>query len=86
MDSGNLESTQDMPNIIASKIAKEHAMDWVVRSFSVTPITNLQVSPLGVVPQKTPGKYQLIHHLSYPKVSLATILRSVKIYQISYYL
>ena len=25
------------------------------------------MSPLGVVPKKTPGEFRLIHHLSYPK-------------------
>lgn len=27
----------------------------------------MQISPLGLVPKKEPGKFRLIHHLSYPK-------------------
>ena len=27
---------------------------------------NFISSPLGVVPKKTPGKFRIIHHLSYP--------------------
>ncbi|KAM8921300.1 LOW QUALITY PROTEIN: uncharacterized protein RCH25_015998 [Pelodytes ibericus] len=34
--------------------------------FRDPPVANLRVSPLGVVPKKEPGKYRLIHHLSYP--------------------
>lgn len=35
--------------------------------FSVPPLPNLRVSPLGVVPKKTPGEFRLIHHLSFPR-------------------
>ena len=33
------------------------------------PFENLQVSPLGLVPQKTPVEYRFIHQLSYPEGS-----------------
>ncbi|KAM9326262.1 uncharacterized protein PAF06_002450 [Gastrophryne carolinensis] len=31
------------------------------------PLEDLVVSPLGVVPKKEPGKFRLIHHLSFPR-------------------
>ena len=31
------------------------------------PFADLRVSPLGVIPKKTPGDFRMIHHLSYPK-------------------
>ena len=41
----------------------------VMGPFKDPPFENLQVSPLGLVPKKTPGEYRLIHHLSYPESS-----------------
>ncbi|KAM9324594.1 uncharacterized protein PAF06_000661 [Gastrophryne carolinensis] len=35
--------------------------------FSDPPLEDLVVSPLGVVPKKEPGKFRLIHHLSFPR-------------------
>lgn len=37
--------------------------------FDSTPNDNLIISPLGVVPKEETGKFRLIHHLSYPKVT-----------------
>ena len=34
--------------------------------FQAPPFSTLRVSPLGVVPKKTPGEFRLIHHLSFP--------------------
>ena len=33
------------------------------------PLSPFRVSPLGVIPKKTPSEFRLIHHLSYPKGS-----------------
>jgi len=30
-------------------------------------VSVFRVSPLGIVPKKTPGDFRMIHHLSYPK-------------------
>ena len=35
--------------------------------FTTPPFSQFRISPLGVVPTKTPGSYRLIHHLSYPR-------------------
>lgn len=34
--------------------------------FSDPPLTNLRISPLGIIPKKEPNSYRLIYHLSYP--------------------
>lgn len=41
----------------------------LVGPFASPPFEPFQVSPLGVVPKKTPGEFRLIHHLSFPKGS-----------------
>ncbi len=35
--------------------------------FQAPPFSTFRVSPLGVVPKKTPGEFRLIHHLSFPR-------------------
>lgn len=42
-------------------------MFGILGPFPVPSVPNLKVSPLGVVPKKTPGEFRLIHHLSHPK-------------------
>ena len=34
--------------------------------FSIRPFTELQCSPIGLVPKQQRGSFRLIHHLSYP--------------------
>ena len=34
--------------------------------FKVRHLSTLRVSPLSIIPNKTPGKYRIIHHLSFP--------------------
>lgn len=41
----------------------------VLGPFEASPLPNLWVSPLGVVPKKAPWEFRLIHHLSYPRGS-----------------
>lgn len=43
--------------------------NWVVlrAPFDCPPFETLRISPLGVIPKKTPGEFRIIHHLSYPK-------------------
>ena len=35
--------------------------------FSEQPFSNFMVSPVGLVPKKTPGEFRMIHHLSFPE-------------------
>ena len=66
-DSKNLRSTSLNPEIIKSQIKKELLAGRVAGPFKNRPLPNLIVSPIGLVPKKTPGEYRMIHHLSYPE-------------------
>lgn len=67
MTSKNLKSCEDSPEIVFKKISTEVKAGRVKGPFSYPPFHNLKVSPIGIVPKKTPGQFRLIHHLSYPK-------------------
>ena len=43
-------------------------MGRVAGPFDVLTPADVILSPLGVVPKKTPGEYRLIHDLSFPKL------------------
>ena len=51
-----------MERVVQEKIAKEVQEGRVFGPFTTPPL----VSPLGIVPKKTPGEFRLILHLSYP--------------------
>ncbi|XP_077338353.1 uncharacterized protein LOC143983017 [Lithobates pipiens] len=63
----NLRSALDHPGVVDDKLGKEVALGRMGGPFEVQPWGDLVVSPLGVVPKKEPGKFRLIHHLSFPK-------------------
>lgn len=52
-----------------AKICKEIAAGRRAGPFKTRPFHPFCISPLGVVPKKTPGEFRLIHHLSYPRGS-----------------
>jgi len=61
-----LSATSNM-DTLKEKIAKEILAGRVAGPFESPPFQNLQISPLGLVPKKTPGEMRVIHHLSYPE-------------------
>jgi hypothetical protein len=65
-DSENLRSTALNPDIIQSQINKEVQAGRIAGPFNERPLPNLIISPVGLVPKKTPGEFRMIHHLSYP--------------------
>lgn len=65
-DAKNLKSASLCPDLIKSKINKELEAGRVAGPFQSRPLPNLIVSPIGLVPKKTPGEFRMIHHLSYP--------------------
>ncbi|KAM4013494.1 LOW QUALITY PROTEIN: uncharacterized protein ACNLHF_003571 [Anomaloglossus baeobatrachus] len=62
----NLVSAYQHAAVVAEKLRKEVALGRMAGPFRALPF-HLVVSPLGVVPKKEPGKFRLIHHLSYPR-------------------
>ena len=67
--SKNLVSAFLHPTIVDHKIRKELESHRLAGPFQFPPLRPFCISPLGVVPKKTPGEFRLIHHLSYPKGS-----------------
>lgn len=54
-------------DVVHKKLTKELDAHRLAGPFSAPPFSNFRISPLGVVPKKTPGEFRLIHHLSFPK-------------------
>ena len=66
----NLKSAIEFPAVVDNKIAKELALGRILGPFDTPPPSdNFRISPLGVVPKKSPGEFRTIHHLSYPEGS-----------------
>ena len=63
----NLKSALEHPGIVDQKVEKELTLSRFAGPFKVPPLEPFQVSPIGVVPKKEPGKFRLIHHLSHPR-------------------
>ena len=62
----NLLSAYAHPEIVDCKLTKERELDRIKGPFKQPLFLNFLVSPLGVIPKKTPGEYRMIHHLSFP--------------------
>ena len=61
-----MKSANENPDILRETMFKEAKAGRVDDSFDVPPFSNLQISPLGLVPKKKIGEHRVIHHLSYP--------------------
>jgi len=64
--SKNLQSAFQHPDIVDQKLNKEISEGHIRGPFAQPPFDKLKVSPLGVIPEKQPGEYRMIHHLSFP--------------------
>lgn len=62
-----MKSALAHPEVVSAKLAKEVELGRMAGPFASSPLDNLVVSLLGVVPKKEPNKFRLIHHLSYPR-------------------
>ena len=62
----NLLPALQNPGVVNAKLNKELAAH---RSFFLPPFSVFRVSPLGLVPKKSPGEFHLIHHFLFPKGS-----------------
>lgn len=63
----NLQSALSNQQVVDEKITKDLILNRVAGPFDSPPFEHFVVSPIGVVAKKEPGKFRLIHHLSYPK-------------------
>ena len=58
--SKHLKSANENPDILRENIFKEAKAGWIDSSFDVPPFSNLQISPLGLIPKKKIGEYRVI--------------------------
>lgn len=63
----NHKSVLDNREKVYDKLCHELLKGRIAGPFKSPPFTNLVCSPLGLVPKSIPGKFRLIHDLSYPK-------------------
>jgi len=81
----------NLPSVAANKprvkeiILEEVAAGRVAGPFKDPPIQGLVCSPIGLVPKSTPGKYRLIHNLSWPRgESVNDFIDSIEEARVSY--
>ena len=53
--------------MVDQKVAKELEAHRLAGPLDSPPFPVFRVSPLGIVPKKTPRDFRMIHHLSYPR-------------------
>ena len=63
----NHKYVYDHPEVIKKHITKGVALGRIAGPFTKPPFENFISFPLGIVPKSEPGKYRIIHDLSYPK-------------------
>ena len=64
--SSNLLSAKALPNITLEKLNKEISLGRIAGPFETPPFTNIQCSPIGLVPKKEANEFRMIQHLSFP--------------------
>ena len=64
---GNHGSALSHPAILAAKIQKEISLGRFIGPFTSPPFDKFVCSPLGLIPKKQPGRFRLIHDLSFPR-------------------
>ena len=71
----NLLSCIEHPEVVQEYIDKERSLGRLLGPLPQLSISNLQVSPIGFIPKKASGKWQLIVDLSAPhSKSVTTVL------------
>ena len=64
--SKNSDSSNKNSKIVQDKLEKEIALGRIAGPFKSPPFKNFQISPLAVIPKRSPGEFRLIHNLSAP--------------------
>ncbi|KAK2172939.1 hypothetical protein NP493_919g01022 [Ridgeia piscesae] len=65
--SGNHRSALQAAFIVDRKLLHEVSLGRITGPFTHPPFNDFQSSPLGLVPKHDPGKFRLIHDLSFPR-------------------
>ena len=61
-----MTSALQNPEEVDKKLSKESSLNRRAGPFKREPFSHFRTSPLGLIEKKIPGKFRLIHHLSYP--------------------
>ena len=61
-----LSSALANPVVVQEKLQKEIQLGRIAGPFMCKPFSQLQCSPIGLVPKREPHTFRLIHHLSFP--------------------
>lgn len=65
-ESPNLLSSRQQPEVVDQKGAKELKAHRLAGPLDSPPFPVSRISPLGIVPKKSPGDFRMICHISYP--------------------
>ncbi len=65
----NHGSAKQNPSVVREKLSAELSSDRIAGPYNSPPLPNMIFSPLGLVPKREPGRFRLIHDLSFPKGS-----------------
>ena len=63
---GNLPSCNEAPHAVDEYLAAELAAGRIAGPFPPESPWITKISPIGLIPKKSPGTYRIIHHLSFP--------------------
>ena len=63
----NLQSVKKHQAVAREKIREEVLAGRISGPYATPPFAELRISPIGLVAKKEPGKFRLIHHLSWPR-------------------
>jgi hypothetical protein len=63
----NLPSVKKFYAVAGEKINEEIREGRMSGPHAAPPLAELKISPIGIIPKKEPGKFRLIHHLSWPR-------------------
>ena len=62
----NSQNATDSAHIVQEKLDKELRLDRIAGPFDTPPYAPFHISPLNIREKKTPGKFRLLHNLSFP--------------------
>nr|XP_045592346.1 uncharacterized protein LOC123754181 [Procambarus clarkii] len=69
LSSRNPPATTALPHIVGPMLNKELSLGRIAGPFEVPPFEIFKCSPIALREKSTPGKYRLLHNLSYPYTS-----------------
>ncbi|MES9883311.1 MAG: reverse transcriptase domain-containing protein, partial [Sedimenticola sp.] len=65
------------PDVVSNKLRTELSRGRISGGYVQKPFQNIKISPLGVVPKKSPDQFRLIHHLSYSQGSNQSVTEGI---------